>query len=73
VLMRFKIGKPHTYSVIDEIKSLFYVFMHIACDGIEFNRHLTNYAHNEFHTHLSEFHKRIFPYDNELESKRIID
>ncbi|CAG8687467.1 6415_t:CDS:2, partial [Funneliformis caledonium] len=34
VLMRFKIGKPHTYSVIDEIKSLFYVFMHIACDGI---------------------------------------
>jgi hypothetical protein len=94
--MSFKTGKPHTYSVIDEIESLFYVFMYIACDGIvswkkhldlptsiaikynvmfcpqEFDRHLNGYAHNEFHTHLSEFHKIIFPYGNNLENRELL-
>ncbi|CAB5365871.1 unnamed protein product [Rhizophagus irregularis] len=34
VLNCFESGVPHTYSVNDEIESLFYVFMYIACDGI---------------------------------------
>src|SRR6266498_1248125 len=32
--MSFKTEKPYIYSAIDEIESLFYVFMYIACDGI---------------------------------------
>jgi hypothetical protein len=93
--MCFESGDPHTYSVNDEIESLFYVFMYIACDGVvrwrkhsdlstsvaikynvmicpfEFERHLVEYAYDEFHEYLLKFHNIIFPYGSDLEKRDI--